>query len=360
MSTIRVTNLRDVNGNNGLVLNGGAVSVPGTLAVSGTATCNNLQVNGTLSGLSNQLIPSQTGNSGRFLTTDGSSPSWGTLQSEISDIRGLESGAEGGTRKAAASLITMHQRANQGWTSWTSNGPWTTIYAYGANGQTDAEQWAQLATQGIATRNASSSAWTYEGYVDYHRKLKWATGRELGVYSTDHSYATQASNLSTCVNMWPIRNFHPSLTKTVSVFNQYSNYWSSGFEGSSMWYYAPSTNGTYDITGGTWNNTNSRTSGNSQGYTWSTSFNIPPNTTYVVMMVNSAFYWTSFTGNYILIHQNMFYNIDSTMADPYIQTDFRVLQALEKGDLYRYGWTANNAFQFFRVYNAAADMYGNR
>lgn len=364
MSTIRVTNLRDVNGNNGIVLNSGAVSVPGTLAVTGastftgTATVGNLVVNGTISGTNNQYLPTQSGNSGRYLTTDGSTPSWAALSVETPDIRGLEQ-TSGGTRKAAACLVTVNQRYNQFY-NWSSGGPWTTIYGYGANGQTDAEQFAWLTLTGSNTRNSGNYAFSEEGYSDYTRKIKWSTGRELGLQNMDHGYANSTSYGTVCMNMWPIRNFHPTSTKTINFYNQYSNYWSSGYEGSSMWYYAPATNGTYNISSGTWNRTNNQTSGNSYGYTWSSSVSIPPQTTYVLFNVSSSYYWTSFSGNYIWKTWNMWYNIDTTLSDTYIQTDYRMLQAMEKADFYRYGVTSDSSYQFYRVYNATADMYGNR
>ena len=73
MSTLRVTNIRDLAGTGGFFLNSGTISAQGTLTVS------NLVINGTISGTNKQYLPSQSGNAGRYLTTDGTNPSWATL-----------------------------------------------------------------------------------------------------------------------------------------------------------------------------------------------------------------------------------------------------------------------------------------
>jgi len=73
MSTLKVANIRDLAGTGGFYLNSGTISAQGTLTVS------NLVINGTISGTNTQYLPSQSGNNGKFLTTDGANPSWATL-----------------------------------------------------------------------------------------------------------------------------------------------------------------------------------------------------------------------------------------------------------------------------------------
>ena len=70
MSTIKVTNILDYTGTSGFVLSSG------TLNALGRMTVTNLVVNGTLSGSTNAILPSQSGNVGKILKTDGSTPSW--------------------------------------------------------------------------------------------------------------------------------------------------------------------------------------------------------------------------------------------------------------------------------------------
>ena len=75
MSTLKVTSIRDLSGSGGLNLSSGSITVNGTLTVS------NININGTIAGSSSQVIPSVSGQSGKFLTTNGSTMSWGTIES---------------------------------------------------------------------------------------------------------------------------------------------------------------------------------------------------------------------------------------------------------------------------------------
>ena len=75
MSTIKVTNIRDFSGTSGFDLVSGSLSVVGRLQVS------NLVINGTISGTTNSTLPSQSGNSGKWLETSGSTASWQPLGS---------------------------------------------------------------------------------------------------------------------------------------------------------------------------------------------------------------------------------------------------------------------------------------
>ena len=368
MSTIRVTNLRDVNGNNGIVLNSGAVSVPGTLAVTGASTftgnvtCSNLIVNGTISGSSSQYLPSQSGNNGRYLTTNGASPSWAALDVQKPDFLGLEQ-TSGGTRKFIAAIYSQNDRQNNSLYQWSSGGPWTTIYGYGANGQADAEQWSWLGLGFWQPGENASSVWGERSKGQSgagNKNFLTSEGRSIGNQQMHDTYARSTSYNPVSVMLMPVRNFHPSATKTITVYGQYSNYWSSGYDGSSIWQYAPGSNGTYSISSGTWSLLTNRSSGNSYGYTWSVSVSIPPQTTYMIMQVSTMYYWTSNYNYYCFYDWNRFYNLETTFSDPYIQCDARMVNAMRFGDLYQYGMTASSGYQFYRVYQATADMYGNR
>ena len=70
MSTLKVQNIRDYTGTSGFTLSSGSLSTVGRLIV------NNMVINGTMSGSTVSILPSQTGNSGRILTTTGSNPQW--------------------------------------------------------------------------------------------------------------------------------------------------------------------------------------------------------------------------------------------------------------------------------------------
>ena len=66
MALLRVNTIQDTSGVNGFSITNTTISINGTLTVS------DLVVNGTIEGSSSYIVPSQSGNSGKFLTTDGS------------------------------------------------------------------------------------------------------------------------------------------------------------------------------------------------------------------------------------------------------------------------------------------------
>ena len=65
MSQLKVASIRDLTDARGFSLSGGGISTIGTLTVG------NLVVNGQIQGQSAYVIPPQTGNSGKFLVSNG-------------------------------------------------------------------------------------------------------------------------------------------------------------------------------------------------------------------------------------------------------------------------------------------------
>ena len=97
MSVLKVTGVTDLAGLCGVTLSSGSITANGTLKV------NNININGSISGSSKYNIPSFSGQSGQFLSTNGTDLVWST---EIS------SGGGGG-----AGLRSMQV--------FTSNGTWS-------------------------------------------------------------------------------------------------------------------------------------------------------------------------------------------------------------------------------------------
>jgi hypothetical protein len=76
MSTIKVANIRDYTGTSGFNLSSGALSAVGRLIV------NNLIANGTISGSTPSILPSQSGQAGKILNTNGTNPAWTAAPSD--------------------------------------------------------------------------------------------------------------------------------------------------------------------------------------------------------------------------------------------------------------------------------------
>ena len=92
MSQLKVASIRDLTDARGFSLSGGGISAIGTLTVG------NININGQIQGQSTYVIPPQTGNSGKFLSSNGSGLSW----QEVSTSTGIRS-----------------------MQVWTSNGTWS-------------------------------------------------------------------------------------------------------------------------------------------------------------------------------------------------------------------------------------------
>jgi len=77
-----VTSVSGDGGTTGLTLSGGPITGSGTLTLGGTLALGNGGTGATTAtGAANAILPSQTGNSGKVLTTDGSNPAWGSFSS---------------------------------------------------------------------------------------------------------------------------------------------------------------------------------------------------------------------------------------------------------------------------------------
>ena len=92
MSVLKVSGCRDIAGLGGFDFASGSITARSTLKV------NDININGSISGSSNHIIPSMSGQSGKFLSTNGTNLQW---------VQGA-----GGT----AGMRSMQV--------WTSNGTW--------------------------------------------------------------------------------------------------------------------------------------------------------------------------------------------------------------------------------------------
>jgi len=90
MALLRVNQIQDPSGSVGFTVSNSTVSVSGTLTV------NDLVVNGTITGSSSYIVPSQAGKGGSFLSTDGTNPVWSGLSTRAG-IRSMQVFTANGT-----------------------------------------------------------------------------------------------------------------------------------------------------------------------------------------------------------------------------------------------------------------------
>ena len=79
-----VSSVNVSGGTTGLTTSGGPIVSSGTITIAGTLNVANGGTGSTTTtGALNNLLPTQTGNSGKFLTTDGTNTSWSTAGSGL-------------------------------------------------------------------------------------------------------------------------------------------------------------------------------------------------------------------------------------------------------------------------------------
>jgi hypothetical protein len=90
MSTLKVAAIKDLTNTGGFTFSSGAITAGGTLTVT------NLTINGTIGGTTNQILPSLSGNGGKVLYTNGTTPYWGTAPS-TDNITSMQTFSSSGT-----------------------------------------------------------------------------------------------------------------------------------------------------------------------------------------------------------------------------------------------------------------------
>ena len=91
MSVIKVSGARDVAGLGGFDFSSGSITARSTLKVV------DININGSISGSSNHIIPSMSGQSGKFLSTDGTNLQWVTGSGGTSGFRSMQVWTSNGT-----------------------------------------------------------------------------------------------------------------------------------------------------------------------------------------------------------------------------------------------------------------------
>jgi hypothetical protein len=247
--------------------------------------------------------------------------------------------------------ITSTQNRAQGWAyTWSSGESWTNYHSYlTGSTQADCERafWLSLGTNN-RQNTLSYSSTSDNGVIEYAKNSVVGGERTYSQYNNSSNYNPMRQR-----TMF-LRNFHPTLTKTITMYGHYSNYWSAGYEGSGVAIGTPSysTGTKYSAANGmSWTVPVNRTGGNSY-YTWSWNVTIPAQQSVVVTQSNSMWYWRS--NNCIDI--NKFYSLEQTFGDYWIQPDLRLTEAATTYNDFNNQF---NTITSWRIWNRAA-LLGDR
>jgi len=257
-----------------------------------------------------------------------------------------------GTRRpfSIPTIKSLHMR-NSGWSyNFSSGDAWTNYHNYltGAGSNADSERafWFGLGT------NTRQNTLNYSETGD-NRVIEYATNSVVGGFELTSGLDNRSNYCPMIFRTMFIRNFHPTLSKTITMWGHYSNYWSAGYEGSGVAIGTPNVNGSYAaVTDINWSVPVNRSSGNSN-YTWSWNVTIPAKTTVVVVQANTGYYWRS--NQYL--QNNKFYDLHNTFTDFWVQPDHKMTQSAA---LYNDVNNEYNVRNSYRVWQYAAAQFGDR
>jgi hypothetical protein len=256
---------------------------------------------------------------------------------------------------AIPSINTVNERRQAWWQIWANSDPWTNYHNYlTGSTQADCERafWFGL---GVNTRQNTVG---YNTQSDLHGigQITWAKNSVMGGDSVHiaHNRDTAYSPFRSRVMF--LRNHHATLTKTVTMYGHYTNYWASGYDGSGVAIGTPNNNGSYNaVTDINWTVPVNRTGGNSY-YEWSWNVAIPPKTTVAVVQTNTMYYWQS---GYVAwyLDSNVFYDLHTTFSDFWVQPDLEMTHA---ASIYNDQLNEFNVKNSYRIWKRTAEMFGDR
>lgn len=252
-------------------------------------------------------------------------------------------------------ITSMNNRRDVWQYNWTSGDPWTNYHNYltGAGSSADPERafWMGLGTNNRQNTLGYSSVDPYDlGTLRYAKNSVAGGERTTNTISNDTSYGPMRFTIMF------LRNHHPSLTKSCTMYGHYSNWWSAGYEGSGVAIGTPNVNNSYStVSDVSWSVPVNRTGGNS-AYTWSWNVSIPARTTVAVVQANSMYYWTS-TGGYKWFDINKFYDLHTTFNDFWIQPDHKMTFAAQTYNDHNNEFNSRNSY---RIWRRTAELFGER
>lgn len=256
--------------------------------------------------------------------------------------------------KSIGALYNVFDRYNQ-YNAFSSSGQWTTMYAYQGSYGPSVHQTLNFLF-GASVASSTSSQLGNASTTMAGPELLW--GRTGSILGTDRTYKSPHQNSAQSyapqsMMLIPLRNVTGSqITRT--IWWNFASEWSSGYEGASATVISPNVNGSYSsVTNTSYSYVYSYT-GRTAPTTTSFNVTIPANTTVLLLMTASMYYWTNNNG-YEYVDCNKLYNILSTF-DSSIVCDMRMLSTLYSST-FNTGWTDYN---LYGVWTACGRDYGNR
>jgi hypothetical protein len=260
------------------------------------------------------------------------------------------------------SIYSVNQRGNAFMNNytWDNADDWTSFHTYLTGTQPwDAERAFWHALGGYRSQNENRKQYWSAAY----KRLDWGTINMVGTSSSRmHTYPRTTCYGPFGSRVMFIRNFHPTVAKTVSVWGLISTYWCSGYDGAGLQVGRPTySSGTKyaQANGMGWTSLATYTGGSPTNAGISGSFTLQPNESCVVLLCNTFYFWTDTSNNYHWAETNAFYNMQSTWTDNWIQPDLRLTFAAHGYNEVNNG-NYTSTIDSHKIWNRAATLYGDR
>ncbi len=251
-------------------------------------------------------------------------------------------------------ITTINERNQTWWQTWAAGESWTNYHNYltGAGSSADSERafWYSLGT------NNRQNTVGYASMSFDNNNLIYAKNSQVGNDDVHIAHARNRAYSPFRLRTMFLRNHHPTQSQSVSMWGHYTNYWNSGYDGSGVCVGYPNVNGSYQgVTDINWSVPVNRTGGNSY-YEWSWSMTIPARTTISVTQTNTMYYWQNGYVDWYL-DSNMFYNLDSTFSNFWVQPDLKMTHAAHT---YNDQDNQFNSRTSYKIWQRTAQLFGDR
>lgn len=254
-------------------------------------------------------------------------------------------------------LVSHSDRVNTYSTGeWSSSGPYTTFNNYSVHSNNNAIQfWNMVLGDGMGAY-VGTNQYMYGADTENEmpRRVQFANGNRVG-YARDVFHRDNSSSDAGCSwRVLPIRNTN-SGSVTVTVTGYVSNYWGSGYEGAQLAYFTPNTSKYSTVTDVTGTSVATITGSNYYIKDISGTVTIPANTTVLVVLTSTDYYWTTYRfkdTNYFTKLQDIFTGTNGVICD------MRMLSNLARG---RPAMAYNgNLTSLSALWTSCATAYGDR
>lgn len=301
-------------------------------------------------------LPTTAGTDGQVLTSTGTAAAWETQAIPPSGFPTHDNSDE-----IIGSLVTTTGRGH-GYSNgrWTTSGPNSTYQSHNAFSSHSDETWNMLMGDGHPNSSGTDRRYVNNTRGDVLKEVDFAYGNRIGDYFKDFYHQNnQTSYSGITFRALPIRNTSGA-SINISVY-AYGSAYADSYSGTALAYYTPTySSGTNyaNVTGGSWTAlANSSSSSTAYNYGANT-VAVPAGTTVIVVLVSGHSYQTS----YRFVDTNTFYNLDTTFSSSSIICDVRMLYTMQQARAGSGTGTAasNSAAYPYRVYQLAAELYGDR